>query len=312
MKTIDLLSFQKQFLGNLEKSGKSFNTVKNYRTDLNIFNGFLTSKNGDLTVTQITNEQMQEYSRYLESKYNSPNSIRRRVQALRIFFDYLISEDMLDENPVKKILVSPKVVDLPKPCPFHHIRQLNNDIEALFKPKTTHEKLLVLRNKILIHLIYQGILKVSDVERLRTQHITETKGVVRILIAPDKREPYTIPMPKSYTSLHHEYMELLEKQKNANQIDFDNYLFNANPFKILKGGLSARGIEVIFKEFSKQKKIDITAKNLRQAGIFKHLLDGVPHARIKEWMGVQPQYSLKPYIDLLERKPEDYCYQDLM
>lgn len=311
MKTIDLLSEQKIFLGNLEKAGKSFNTIKNYRTDLNIFNQFLERKNKDLQLTHLSQEQMQEYSRFLASKYSSPNSIRRRVQALRIFFDFLISEQKLDENPIKNIIVSPKVVDLPKPCGFHHIKRLCENIEDLVKPETAHENLLVLRNKILIQLIYQGILKVSDVERLKMFHIKETKGIVRILIAPDKREPYTVPMPKSFTFLHHEYLKLLEQQKNLHHIDFDDYLFNANPFRILKGSLSARGIEIIFKDFSKMLKADITAKNLRQAGIFRLLIEGVPHARIKEWMGVQPQYSLKPYTDLLEQKPEKYCYQSL-
>ena len=118
-------------------------------------------------------------------------------------------------------------------------------------------------------------------------------------------------MPKGFTELHQQYLKLLENRKNENQIDFDDYLFNGNPFKILKGGLSARGIEVIFKELSKVQKVTITAKNIRQAGIFKLLADNIPDSRIKEWMGVQPQYSLKPYKDLAESKPEKYCYTDL-
>jgi len=311
MKTINLVEYQNLFLKNLEQSGKSFNTVKNYRTDLNIFNNFLIQKKSDLIVKEFTAAQMREYSHYLEAKYNSPNSIRRRVQALRIFFDYLIAQSAYHENPVKKILVNPKVVDLPKPCSFHIIKNLMTNLETIQKNHTGHEKLLVIRNKVLIQLIYGGCLKVSDIERLKVQHLTTSKGQVRILVAPEKREPFTVPMPVSFTGLHQEYLSILEERKNNNQVDFDDYLFNANPFKILKGGLSARGIEVIFKELTKSQKTIITAKNIRQAGIFKLLVSNVPDSRIKEWMGVQPQYSLKPYKDLLEKQPDKYCYTDL-
>lgn len=311
MKSIDLLEYQNLFLKNLENSGKSFNTLKNYKTDLNIFNTFLAGKGKPLHLTEVTTTQMKEYSKYLNDKYNSPNSIRRRVQALRIFFDYLIAENYYEENPVKNILVSPKVVDLPKPCEFHHIKKIFENLESIQKSQTEHDKLLVLRNKVLMYLIYGGCLKVSDIERLKTMHITQAKDITRVLVAPEKKEPFTVPMPKSFTKLHADYLSLLEERKNNDQVDFDDYLFNANPFKILKGGISARGIEVIFKEISKAKKITITAKNLRQAGIFKLLAQDTPVARIKEWMGVQPAYSLKPYQNLLESKPEKYCFTEL-
>lgn len=311
MKSIDLLEYQKLFIKNLEDSGKSFNTLKNYKTDLNIFNTFLLNKGQNLQLTQVTTEQMKEYSKYLNEKYNSPNSIRRRVQALRIFFDYLMSQKIYEENPVKSILVSPKVVDLPKPCEFHHIKKTFENLEQIQKSVSEHEKLLVLRNKVLIYLIYGGCLKVSDIERLKLSHFNLNKKIIRLLIAPEKKEPFTIPMPESFTQLHQDYLTLLEQRKNSDQVDFEDYLFNANPFKILKGGLSARGIEVIFKELSKSQQFTMTAKNLRQAGIFKLLASDTPLARIKEWMGVQPAYSLKPYQNLLESKPEKYCFTEL-
>ena len=81
---------QARFLQHLDAQGKSFNTIKNYRTDLNIFKQFLAAKGCDFTLNELNELQVQEYDQFLNHKYNSPNSIRRRVQALRIFFDYLI------------------------------------------------------------------------------------------------------------------------------------------------------------------------------------------------------------------------------
>ena len=101
MKSIDLISEQQEFLRKLELTGKSFNTIKNYRTDLNCFNKFFTQKGRDLKITQLTTIQVKEYCAHLEQIYNSPNSIRRRVQALRIFYDFLLEKGL---NPEIKMV----------------------------------------------------------------------------------------------------------------------------------------------------------------------------------------------------------------
>lgn len=311
MRTLNLEQYQKEFTENLESQGKSFNTVKNYRTDLNIFKGFLISKGRSLEINEVTISEIAEYGDYLNKKYDSPNSIRRRVQALRLFFDFLIRQDLFQENPVKKMLVSPKVVDLPKPTPFHIIRQLREKLTTIANTNKGHEKLLAMRNVLLFDLIYGGGLKVSDVERLHSKHVYSAKSKFRVIVAPDNRDPYTIPLDGSIVESIENYNNELEKGKNRDKIDFDNLLFNGNPFKILSGSLSARGIEIIFKDFSKLVNTQVTAKYLRQACIFKWLSQNTPHSRIKEWMGVQPQYSLKPYIDLLENSPTDFAYLEI-
>lgn len=311
MEKLDLLKLQEQFCLSLNEAGKSFNTIKNYKTDLNIFNQFLLSKGRKLSLTEVTSQQLKEYGRYLDKKYNSPNSIRRRVQALRIFFDYLISQNFYSENPVKKMVVSPKVVDIPRPPSFHSILQVHEFLTEQAHEAQGHTKLLYLRNLILIHLIYGGGLKVSDIENIKSPHIKKAKSLYRVLVVPDKKEPYMVSMNEVFSSIHEEYQELMKLQKSKNQIDFDDYLFNGNPYRILRGGLSSRGIEITFKELSKKLDTKLTAKSLRQACILKWINMNKVDSRIKELMGVQPQYSLAPYKKLISDEPEKFCYMEL-
>lgn len=311
MKKLDLLTLQQNFIQSLSNSGKSFNTCKNYKTDLNIFNQFLIEKKKSLNIKELTFEELKEYQRFLEKKYNSPNSIRRRVQALRLFFDYLIQIGEYSENPIKKMIVSPKVVSLPKPVSFPQIQKLIKHLEHLVENSSELEELLNMRNLTLVHLIYGGGFKVSEIERIKMQHIKKAKGKYRVLVAPEKREPYTVSLPENFNDIFTKYQELLEKRQRLDQIDFDDLLFNANPFKILSGGLSARGIEIIFKELSSKLETQMTAKSLRQACIFKWLTQQMPESRIKELMGVQPIYSLNPYKELIKLKPSEYCYMEL-
>lgn len=311
MKKIDLRLHQQLFLKGLEQKGKSFNTVKNYRTDLNIFLGFLTLKGRSTVVSEISNEELKEFSHYLQKKYNSPNSIRRRVQALRIFWDYLIENGLFEKNPIKNLIVEPKVVDLPKPVPFHLVKKIYDELRTKAAETDSLESLLNLRNLILIHLIYGGGLKVSDLDKLKQKHISNYKGTYRVTIFSKNTEPISIPLPEVFALDYEKYQLALEKRKNQDKIDFDDLLFNANPYKILSGRLSPRGIEIIFKEISKRYKKEISAKSLRQSCIFNWLTKKHPEARVKEWMGVQPQYSLGPFKKLLLEKKEDYLFQDI-
>lgn len=311
MEKLDLLEHQSLFIGKLTESGKSFNTIKNYRTDLNIYKNFLTENGRPLIINEVTLSEVNEYTHYLNKKYDSPNSIRRRVQALRIFFDYLIGQKYFDVNPMKKIAVQPKVVDLPRPTKFHLVQKLKAYIEANIERTTGHEQLLHQRNLILFYLIYGAGLKVSDIERLSIEHIRKSRNMYRIIVAPEKRDPFTVTLPKEFEPVFEEYVKALTAGKARDEVVFHQLLFNGNPFRIIKGGLSARGIEVIFKEFSNKIGERITAKYLRQACIFKWLCQKIQIARIKEWMGVQPQYSLGPYQALLEEKPDEFCYLEV-
>lgn len=302
-----LISYEESFLSELDKKGKSFNTIKNYRTDLHCFNKFLTEKKSIKGLSEFSGTQVQEYQRYIEEKYPSPNSRRRRVQALRIFFDYLVAHELFPDNPIKKIAVSAKVVEKPHPVNFENIQKILQHYRDELKQKKNFEKFLILRNILLVHLIYGAALKVSDLASLRKQHVNKDKnGNYRVLIAHPKRDPYTVILPGSFTGLYDYYKSELESYQDKFQIEFDEILFNANPFKILSGGLSARGIEVIFHDLSKDVKLKVTARDLRQSAIFRWLGASVPETTIKEWMGVTPNYSLKPFKDVAEENPNEH------
>lgn len=311
MEKLNLIEESQIFLKKLERDGKSFNTVKNYRTDINTFFKFLSLKKKKTEINEISNEMLREYDLYLEKQYSSSNSIRRRVQALRLFFDWLVSEKKYPNNPIKKIVSSPKKVDIPRPLLFADILKLHHFLQHKYNETSGLEKLISLRNLIVFHLIYGAALKVSDIEGLSHDCILPGKPI-RVLISHPKRDPYTNPLPAGFIDLYTEYKELLEEQKLQDNIQFDNILFNANPYRILRGGLSARGIEIIFKEISNKLDITVTAKNLRQSCIFKWLNYNEQESLIKERMGVQPQYSLMPYKNLLTNDPAQFAFKEVI
>ncbi|MBF0299704.1 MAG: site-specific integrase [Oligoflexia bacterium] len=314
----DFISFQDDFFKSLEKAQKSTNTIKNYKTDLNCFNNFLIEKSKNTLIHDFNPINVEEYALYLDNKYPSSNSRRRRVQTLRIFFDFLLNNNVFKENPIKKITPSPKFLDIPRPTPLPHIITLWNHLFNEGQTNDLFQSLLSYRNLVIFILVYSGGLKVSELSLLKKEHLFLGKNP-RVMVIPPKRDPYTIPLHPLFNLIHEKYVKLfsrVQKETNSNNFydrfeeEFKEVLFNANHYRILAGGISPRGLEIIFEELRKKLKIELTPKSLRQSCIFKWIHLKYPESQIKEWMGVAPSYSLKTYYELAEKHLYNESFMD--
>ena len=290
---------QINFIYKCEKQGKSPNTLKNYKTDLNCFNNFLKDNNWEPSKKSLSNSLIRHYAHFLDKKYSSDNSRRRRLQTLRNFFDFLLSQGEIPNNPVRSIPTSPKFLDIPRPISFKNLKKFWNHLTEEIDQSKDLQKLIAFRNLVATLLIFKGGLKVSDLSCLKKSHIFLGKKP-RVMITPPKRDPFSIPLPNEFNDFFVKYLDLLKTEMTKQNLEFEEVLFNANPYKILSGGLSPRGLEIIFKEYSEKLKIELTPRSLRQACIFNWLKDKNEES-IKEWMGVAPSYNLKHYREHLPK-----------
>ena len=291
-----LLTLQQDFFQSLRSKGRSQNTLKNYKTDLDCFNSYLLEKQKNLSIKDFDLSRVKLYGDYLQTKYSSDNSRRRRVQTLRIFFDYLVEKLYFSSNPVRSLPTSPKFLDKPRPTTFIDLKTLWQCLMEESHGEDAIASLIAKRNSMLVLFIYGAGLKVSDLHTLKEKDILfADDGSARVMVNHPKRDPYTIPLPEIFSDVYMSYKRSLEEQKSRSQLAFDDVLFNANAFRIIAGGLSPRGIEMIFEEYRKRLIVEVTAKSLRQACIFRWLQGDNSDTTIKEWMGVAPSYSLKLY-----------------
>lgn len=307
----ELFALEQEFYTILRAQGKSQNTLKNYKTDLDCFNYYLNSEYASVEVKNFDQALVTNYGQYLEKKYSSDNSRRRRVQALRIFFDFLLSKGLVSSNPVRKLPTSPKFLDIPRPTPFIDVKTLWTYLVEESHSQDKIQELLSKRNQILFLLIFGAGLKVSDLSELSVNDITIGKNgeEPRVLIHHPKRDPYTVALPRIFEKVYADYLVILEEMKAKSQIQFDNLLFYANPYRIISGGLSARGIEIIFEDYRNKLMITLTPKSLRQACIFKWIQQQKNVSLIKEWLGLAPSYDLKLY---LEHAPNFLYNEDIL
>lgn len=291
---MDIANLQNKFFVELKRRGRVANTLKNYRTDLNCFNLYLAEKKRGFS-SDFDIPEIEEYWHFLDRRYGSDNSKRRRLQALRIFFDYLIGQGLLPSNPVRKLLPPPKFLDKPNPPPPESVQALWEHLLVEPGSGSAIDRLIALRNQILFLCIYTAALKVSDLSQLTRDQIFLDQDP-RILVTPPKRDPYSIPLSDVFGSVFRKYEALLGRAKEQSRLSFREVFFNANPFRILSGGISPRGIELVFKGLRHELDIEgLTARSLRQACILRWIGCGHHEGLIREWIGVAPSYSLKPY-----------------
>ena len=295
-----LSQLQTEFYQSIKHKGLSLNTQKNYKTDLECFNGFLKNQKLPPSISNFELPQVLEYGKYLDNRYNSDNSRRRRVQSLRVFFDFLVSKGIYNSNPVRKIPTSPKFVDIPRPTPYSHVTKLWAHLLGNEDRKNELNDLINKRNRIIFLLVYGAGLKVSDLKDLKQGQIILDENP-RVLVNHPKRDSYTIPLPRIFKEIYTDYLKALKVQLDKSGMNLQEVLFNANHFRILKGGISPRGLEMIFKELREKINITLTPKSLRQACIFTWLRNDTPESLIKEWLGVSPSYSLQRYLDHLNQ-----------
>jgi site-specific recombinase XerD len=296
----ELYALEQEFYSNLKAQGKSQNTLKNYKTDLDCYNNYLVTEFGSVDVKNFDQNLVSQYGQYLEKKYTSDNSRRRRVQALRIFFDFLLQKNLVTSNPVRKLPTSPKFLDIPRPTPFIDVKTFWTYLVTESSVQDKIQELLSKRNQIIFLLIFGAGLKVSDLSGLKLADITLNENndeEPRVLIRHPKRDAYTVPLPLIFKKVFLNYLEILGEMKQKSQIEFDNLLFYANPYRIISGGLSPRGIEIIFEDYRNKLVITLTPKSLRQACIFKWIQQERNVSLIKEWLGLAPSYDLKLYLE---------------
>jgi site-specific recombinase XerD len=284
-----------QFLLHQKKLNKKENTLKNYKTDLVCFVEFLNLKEilVDTSILQLS--LLLEYGQYLSSRFKSDNSRRRRVQTLRIFFDYLVSNGQVKENYVRQVPVSPKFVDIPKPTPLVDIQIIWKHLSITKTFSSNLEELIFFRNQIIFHLILTAGLKVAELSQLRQDQIV-SGAHPRVIIFPKKGDTYSIPLLPSFNQIFIRYKKLLTEAQETQNVHFNELLFYANPYKIISGGLSARGLELLFKDIRSRLDITLfTPKSLRMACIYNWIHQRHRDESIKTWLGVAPSYSLKIY-----------------
>jgi integrase/recombinase XerD len=159
------------------EKGLSRNTLEAYSRDIRRFLHFL-EKSKTRSLQRVTKLDLRSFFVALRRQGLSGRSVARLQVTLRNLYRFLVSENLLEENPLET-LESPK---LPKKLP--HVFSEKEVARLLDQPDPRTP--VGLRDKTMLELLYATGLRVSEMVSIRLDQVNLEVGCVKVLGKGDK------------------------------------------------------------------------------------------------------------------------------
>lgn len=151
------------------QDGLSRNTLEAYRTDLNLFSTWLTSRS--TTLDQADGVAIASYLAELSTR-TKPATQRRALATLRRFYRNLVAENKLGRDPTADIDAPANSIRLPKTLSEAQVERL------LAAPDCTD--VFGLRDRAMLETLYATGLRVSELVNLKLFELDLQLGVLRV------------------------------------------------------------------------------------------------------------------------------------
>jgi integrase/recombinase XerC len=146
-------------------------TLRNYRLDLTQFLEFCAEHRQDLSLEQVTYQDLRAFLAMVLKK-NRKTTVARKLSSLRTFFKYLQRLGVTSRNPAK-LAPSPK---LEKPLP--HFLSVDEAFHLLAEPKG--DDFGNSRDKAILEVFYGGGPRLSELAGLNLKDVDLSPGVLRV------------------------------------------------------------------------------------------------------------------------------------
>ncbi len=257
------------------EKGASGNTVAAYKNDLQQFDSFVASLNGNGKTRdwdKAERDLIVEYLLTLRKKNYAEATVARKVAALKSFFQYLQAEGTIQGNPAES-LESPRVGrSLPKPL---SVTQVDELLEQPMKRNTPEAR----RDRAMLELLYAAGLRVSELVSLDVEDLNMSGPYVRCMGKGSKER--TIPIHEQAAAAVTAYLD--DGRATLVKARKESALF------VNRRGerLTRQGFWLILKQYAKEANIatPVTPHTLRHSFATHMLRGGAPLRNVQELLG---------------------------
>lgn len=257
-----------EFLVYLESIKKySDNTIINYDLDLSKFQEYLNIKKKN--IKDIEYKDILDYINYLKEDHKS-TSINRNLSCLRTYYDFLIRNKKVKNNPFNIIHSMKKDKKLPEYFKYNEYVELVNSIDI--------NNELGVRNKCIFEVLLCTGCRVNELVNIKLNDIDINNQEIKVLGKGNKERivylgSYAISSLNDYLSIR----KSLLKNKNNNNL-FLNHLGNK---------LTTRGIRNIIDKIllKSSANLKITPHTFRHSFATMLLNEGCDLKSVQELLG---------------------------
>lgn len=214
----------------------STHTIRAYKNDL-------------LQFYNSNYNNVESYIEFLTKSNIKSNTLRRKIASLKVFYNYLKFQDIIDENPFNQLRFQfRKEKILPKTIPYDILKSVYSYSEQkVIYSKSKYQKQKAERNLLIISLLLSTGIRISELCHIHLKDINFSNRTLHI-IGKGKKERILFLGDQTTFSLLKTYINKYCVQPN-------DYLFTGqNPLK----ALSEQSVRLILKKLVKKNNLSIT------------------------------------------------------
>jgi site-specific recombinase XerD len=265
-----------KFTKSLEEKERSPSTILAYRADLEQLISFLRNKNKAL-VDDVRQADIEGFRDSLLAEKYTPKSVSRKLNAVKTFFRWLISEK-LTTSDVSADVAHPKIEpSVPKFLSPLEYRALRDVVRG------------DTRIAAIVEIILQAGMRISEVANLKIDNIKGEKAKIEAYATQPERN---IPLNKSAREALNAYLEIRPKADSP-------YVFvskNGNP-------LAVRNIRAAIDRYMQKAEIPgYSVNDLRTTFLVENLKAGVDLVLLSQVVGHKRLSTTERYLELAEVK----------
>lgn len=282
MKWIHAINDFKDYL-KIER-GLSDNSIISYENDLKKLESFLTNKSISINPLLVESSHIKEFVYYISKKVKA-NSQSRIISGIRSFYDYLLFEKLIDNNPLTNIESPKQQRKLPSTL---SLEEINLMIQRIDRTKKESE-----RNIAIIETLYGCGLRVSELTELKISDLFFTEDFIKVTGKGNKQR--LVPVSDINKKCINEYILNSRSKLKISTNNSDILFLNRNGKKLTRAM-----IFTIVKNLSKISEIDkIISPHTFRHSFATHLLEnGADLKTIQQLLGHESITTTEIYMHL--------------
>ncbi|MBQ5409683.1 MAG: tyrosine-type recombinase/integrase [Muribaculaceae bacterium] len=162
----------------LEKN-LSPHTVVAYRCDLEQWEQFLTSGKEALDVKSVTTGDIRAWMLHLNKQGDSARTMRRKVQAVRSFYKWLMKQGMASDSPAAAV----ELARIPKRLP-QLVR--TSSMDELLDQEIDETDFVQVRNRLIVMMLYETGMRRAELLDLLDRNVDTASGELKVHGKRDK------------------------------------------------------------------------------------------------------------------------------
>lgn len=260
-----------------------------YKDDIRAFLDFL-KESGDDDYIKVSYQDIRVYLAHLHDKQYSRNTTGRKISSLRSFYQFLLRQEVISENPFSYVQMRKHQLRLPR---FFYEKEM----DALFDVVQGGDH-LSLRNLALLEILYGTGIRVSECANLKVKDIDFGLNVL-LVHGKGNKERYVPFGAHSEEALHNYLKTARQDIMTKNKTNHDYVFINHRGAQITPAGIS-----YLLKEIIKKSSLtsDIHPHMLRHTFATHLLNNGADMRTVQELLGHASLSSTQIYAHVTKEK----------